>query len=1143
MLFRIPCNRSSHAATPGRQELKGVYPSAGNRFVIQMMRVMKLTAVLVILATLHVSAKGVSQVVSFKGKNVSLEAAFSEIKTQTGYLVIGNKKLLKEAKLVTLSAEKMPLKDFLELLFRNQSLQYEIEEQTIILSPKPVKAMPLEAAAYVMAATPPPPADVTGFLLREDGAAPLSGANITVKGTTRAVATDNNGRFSIRANIGDILIISYVGFTTRELSVNKANLGAIYLAASANQLDETVVMAYGTTSRRYNTGNIVKVSSDEIAKQPVTNVLQALQGRMPGVFINQSNGLPGAGFNVQIRGLNSLTMGVLPLYVVDGIPFVAEPINVQSRANPNSTSTPVLPSAEGNTSPLNSINPADIESIEVLKDADATAIYGSRGANGVVLITTKKGKAGKTKLNMNVNTAWSNVAKFVDLLGTEEYLALRKQGFSNWGQTPTAATAPDLLVWDQNGYTDFQKLFLGNTARTTEATAGVSGGTDYSNFLLSGTYHDETNIYPGAQGYKRMSAKLSVNHMSPDRKLAIGASVMYLADKNNISTTDLATWAYSLPPNYPLYNADGSLYWLDGSGKANPLGYLNIANDNRTSNLMANVNVKYTLLKGLDFKTSVGFNRLDMEQTAKRPMSAQDPSVSTNTASASYSYNVTHNYIVEPQLTYKRPVWKGTLEALVGGTWQYRKSRMPYYMLASGFPSDDALSNPNSATTISVTTGSQDYKYASLFGRLNYNLQNKYLLNLVVRRDGSSRFGPGRKFGNFSSLGAGWIFTEEKAVRNMLPWLSFGKLRASYGWTGNDNIANYSYLQTYSTNSYVYNGNAGLIPARIANNLTAWERTKKMEFALEAGVLNDRILLSAVYFRNRTDNQLINQSISAQAGFTSFQSNLPALVQNKGWEFSLNTTNIKTKTFNWNSSFNISFLDNKMVSFPNIEKSSYYTSYVVGNPISAYYMYKYTGISETTGLPTFEDFNKDNSISTGFAATGRGDRYLVGSQLPKFYGGLNNSFSYKGVSLDVMFQFVNRKVRSLLASSFYPPGYDYNASAQVMHDYLALGNPAKLVTALGRTPVEARNAYLAYTNYTGSDASVVDGSFVRLKNVSLSYTIPAKIAAKAKMQQVRVYVQGQNLLTFTGYQGYDPESASVGTPPLRTFSTGIQITF
>lgn len=1071
-----------------------------------------------------------------------LESILKSIAAKAKFRLVYNNVIRNSNSKMSGNYENIKVKDVLNAVLKSDKLTYEvINDQFVVV--KSMNEFETAPSASPLVSTDRDEEKREGFVvsgdvLDENGEA-MIGVSIRAKTGFQTATTNAKGHFALGISAPNtVLEFSFIGYKTEEVVVNSTTTLKVTMKPDPARLDEIVVIGYGTTTKRTSTGSQTGLSAKDIEKQPVTNVLQALQGRLPGVSITQTNGLPGAGINVQIRGSNSIGKSNRPFYIVDGVPFISEPINLTAASS-------AFPSAEGNTSPMNTINPSDIESIEVLKDADATAIYGSRGANGVVLITTKKGTAGKTKFSVNASSGAAVVPHFVDMLNTDEYLALRRKGFANLTTNPTtpnATNAPDLVSWDPNTSTNWQKELLGGTALTHDINANITGGDARTNFYISGNYHQEGNVYPGDQTYKRGGAKVSINHASLDQKLTLGVSVMYSTDKNNISTTDIATFAYSLPPNYPIYKPDGTLYWVAGPG--NPYGYLYQTNDNRTSNLMTSLNVKYNILEGLDIKTTMGYSKTDMNQVVLRPSTSLSDAYSVvNSGTASYAYTYSNNYIVEPQITYNKKLGIGTVNLLAGGTYQFRQSKQPYSISASGFSSDDLLQNMSLATTVSTSTASKDYKFASLFGRINYNIQNKYIVNANFRRDGSSRFGPNNKFGNFGSIGAAWVFSEEKWLKDQLSWFSFGKLRGSYGVVGSDEIGDYQYLASYTANSSVYNGTSSLNPSRIANDDFKWESTKKLEGGLELGFLNDRLSMTASYYRNRTGNQLITYPLSPQTGFSGYQSNLSAVVQNSGLELSLNSTNIRTKTFNWTSSFNISKNNNKLLSFPGIEKTSYYTQYLVGNPISSYYVYQYTGINPTTNLPAFTDFNgSGGNPTTGFAATGRGDRYYAGPMQPEYFGGLTNSFTYKGFNLDFTFQFVKQKGRSLATSSFYPPGYMYNMASSVVNDYLALGSQDYLVTA-GTAGTNGLPSYLAYSNWSGSDANLVDASFIRLKNVSLSYTLPTQLLTKLHAQKVSVFTQAQNLFTITGYEGFDPESQGVVTPPLRSIVAGLQFTF
>lgn len=1085
--------------------------------------------------------------VTIEFSDQKLEKVLKTIATKAQFRLVYNNQIKKNDSPISGNYNNIRLKDLLDRLLKSNKLTYEvINDQFVVVKAQTEKE--IEPTSISEPLLNPLVQKRDGFVANgkvvDENGDPMVGVSIRVKGSTNIAATNARGDFAIGApGPNTVLEFTFIGYSTQNITVNSGNPIMVKMKPDPAKLDEVVVIGYGTTTRRTSTGSQTGINADDIAKQPVANLLQTMQARMPGVSIVQTNGLPGAGINVQIRGANSIGRPNRPLYIVDGVPFLSEQINLAA----SSSGTTGLPSAEGQTSPLNTINPADIESIEVLKDADATAIYGSRAANGVVLITTKRGKSGKTKFGVNASTGASVVPHFIEMLGVDQYLALRRKGFANMTTNPAAPStisAPDLLVWDQTANTNWQKELLGGTARTHDISANVSGGDTRTNFYVSGTYHKEGNVYPGEQSYQRGGVNVNLNHSSLDQRFTMGLSAIYSTDKNDISTTDLANYAYNLPPNYPVYNPNGSLYWV--SGLNNPYGFLYQTNDNRTSNLLSSLNLKYTILDGLDIKSTFGYSKTDSKQTTIRPLSSLNTALTVpTTGTSSFAYTYTNTYILEPQITYNRKVWKGNLNLLAGGTYQYRKSEQPYYTSASGFPSDDFLRNISSATIISTSASSKEFKYASLFGRVNYNIENKYIVNANFRRDGSSRFGPNRKFGNFGSVGGAWIFSEEDLIKDKTNWFSFGKLRGSYGTVGSDEIGDYQYLATYSTSSAIYNGISSLNPSRIANDDYQWETTKKLELALELGFFKDRLSLVASYYRNRTGNQLINYPLSPQAGFTGYQSNLAAQVQNSGVELSLTSTNIKNKDFTWTSSFNISRNENKLLSFPNIEKTSYYTTYLVGRPISFLTGYQFLGIDPTTNLPSFADLNGVGGTAnptTGLSEIGRGDRYVIGSAYPSFFGGLTNSFNYKGFNLDFTFQFVKQKGRSLAAASFYPPGYMYNAAASVMNDYLALGSADYLVTA-GTGGTNGRAAYFGYSNWTGADVNIVDASFIRLKNVSLSYTLPAKWLAKVHAENIRVFTQAQNLWTITGYKGFDPESQGITTPPLRTIVAGLQFTY
>jgi len=968
------------------------------------------------------------------------------------------------------------------------------------------------------------PGIITGTVTDSRGTLP--GVNITVKGKITASFSDTNGQYTITANPTDSLIYSFMGYKTLTIAVSNRSKIDATLTEDATALQEVTVNAgYYTVKEKERTGSIAKIKATDIEKQPVSNPLAAMQGRMAGVSITQNTGTPGGGFSIQVRGLNSIRgTGSDPLYIVDGVPYSSQSLGNEI------ISIGTLPGA---ISPLNSINPTDIESIEVLKDADATAIYGSRGANGVVLITTKKGKAGETRFNVQAYTTVGEVTRKLDVMNTQQYLAMRAEAFANDGITEYPADAYDINgTWDQNRYTDWQKKLIGGTAYINNAQASVSGGNEATQFLLSGTYRRETSVFPGEEHYGRGAVHSSIRHKSPDGKFHLNFSADYSGDKNTLPGLDLTSLAYRLAPNAPaLYDDEENLNWQNGTFN-NPLAYLEGKYMSTTNNLISNAVLAYELGAGFEVKASLGYNDMRISEKRVSPTTMINPASEPGPDSARLYLNngTTKSWIIEPQLNWKRAFTQLKIEALIGTTFQQQKTQQ-LAQAGYGFPGNSLINNISAASNIEILNNYiSDYKYNALFGRLNFNLKEKYILNLTGRRDGSSRFGPGNRFANFGAVGAAWIFSNEAAVKRIDNILSFGKLRASYGITGNDQIGDYQYLDTYEVTANNYNGVIGIQPSRLFNPDFGWETNKKFEAAVELGFLKDRIFLSASYFRNRSSNQLVGVPLPGTAGFPSIQSNLDATVQNTGIELEITTANFKGKDFSWSTSLNLTVPKNKLVEFPGLEGSTYANLLVVGQPLSIFKTYHYTGVDPNTGVYTFEDYNGDGVI------TATDDRKYVADTSPEFYGGLSNQLSYKNWALDFLFQFVKQDARNYRYSTAMPGTFS-NQPVEVTGHWPQDGTTAE--SQIYTTGANAAAAQ-AYFQYIDSDATVSDASFIRLKSLSLTYTVPT---AWSKKFSAKIYAQGQNLLTFTNYKGADPENHSFYLPPLRQLTLGIQLGF
>lgn len=1096
-----------------RKSATSLWQIAWNPNIRKWLMRINLTCLMLLIAFMQVSLAANAQKISLSKKNAPLTEIFKELRKQSGYDFVINKDQIKIAKPVTIFVNGDDLINVLNKCFEGQPFTYSIEDKMIIV----VNKKPEQVKINI------PPLDVTGKLV-DESSQPIAGATIKVKGTSIIAISDGSGFFSLK-NVSDdaVLEISYLGYQIKEVKASK-NLGTLKMELAIGKLEEVTINAgYYTVKERELTGSISRITSKDIENQPVNNVLATMQGRMAGVEIVQSTGVSGGGFEVRIRGRNSIrSEGNSPLYIIDGVPYATEAIGH------GQTST-VLPTP---TSPLNSINPSEIESIEVLKDADATAIYGSRAANGVVLITTKKGKGGKTTFAGTYSRGLGSVTNYMDMMDIPQYLTMREEAFKN-DATVYGPTDYDVNgTWDKKRYTNWQKELIGGTADIMNSQASIGGGSERTQFRFSSLYNKETTVFPGAFSYAKGGARLQVNHTSADDRFRAGFTAGYTAQRNEQPGLDPTPVAATLAPNAPqLYDEQGNLNW-ENSTWTNPLGEFEGVFETKTNDLIANLMLSYKIVKGLDFRTSLGYTDTRHRESRTLPNSIYDPMYGIGPEySTLYLTNTSRkSYIVEPQVGYFKEWDKFGLSALVGTTFQQLASEQ-YALSGTGFSSNSLIHNIAAAASVdAISHFESDYRYNAVFARLNLNWDKRYIINLTGRRDGSSRFGPEKQFANFGAVGVAWLFTSESFLSNS-KILSFGKLRGSYGVTGNDQIGDYQYLDTYAVSPNSYNGSSGLQPTRLFNPNYGWEENRKLEVALETGWFNDRIMLTAGWYSNRSSNQLIGIPLPAATGFSVIQANLDAVVENSGWEISLNSQNWKTAGFSWSTGINLTIARNKLISFPGLQGSSLKNIYVVGQPLNIRKMYEYTGIDSQTGLYGFKDFNGDGLI------TSEDDSQVICDLNPKFFGGIVNHISYKGIAFDFLFQFVKQdNYNEKVAVS--PPGTMVNQPEAVMDRWTSPGSSGEYQRFT--TGVNS-GAVTAFSRFISSNAVISDASYIRLKNVSLSYAIPQKLT---KDITCRIFLEGQNLLTITGYKGRDPEFTGFNyLPPLKIFTAGIQLNF
>jgi TonB-linked SusC/RagA family outer membrane protein len=1087
-----------------------------------------------------------SEQVTISGKNLSLRQVFKNIQQQTGYSLLfanGLVSLNLEEK-VTVDFQNTPLRDALNTLLKPRNLVWTLMDESIVVKKPDVPPTATAGGDTTITGIP-----ISGIITDME-ANPLIGVNVIINGTAIGTTTDTTGRFHL-PNVpkNGVLVISSVGYESRQIKVTRSSM-SVKLNAAISSLDETVVIAYGKTSKRLSTGNIGSVKAKDIERQPVTNPLLSLQGRVPGLQIIQNSGIPGGSISVRIQGQNSIMSGNDPLYVIDGVPINSQlPVTgndyILGSANNNG-------SGSGYGNPLSYINAFDIESIDVLKDADATAIYGSRAANGAILITTKKGKAGKTKVDVNLQQGWGKVAHRVPMMNTRQYLDMRYEAFKNDGidWKDPAVSANDLKLWDTTSYTNWQKTLIGNTAQFSNANIAASGGTPTIQYRIGATYNKQTTVFP-YQNFSdqkaAFSSSLTIN--SPDQRFHFQWSNNYLLDENQLPALDLTLSSILLQPNAPaLYNSDGSLNWEpDANGNStfiNPLSNAARRYENNTDNLISNIVASYKLLPSLQFETNMGYTSTKTDDYSSLPITAIRPEWrnSIQQRGASFGNRSLKSWIIEPQLKYSRVISRLQLQALVGATI-LNKNETGGTLTTSGQSSDEVLKNPMAAATWSYQGAFiNKYKYVAGFSRITFNWDSRLILNLTGRRDGSSRFGPANRYFNFGAVGGAWIFSNESIVQNNLPWLSFGKLRASYGTTGNDQIGDYGYISTYGPMYGVevpYQQIAAIYPTKLPNPNLKWEKTNKLQIGMDLGFFKDRIVANATYVHNQSSNQLLSSILPTFTGFNELLQNFPAVVTNTAIELGIVAQIVKGNTFNWSMSGNLTIPKNRLTAFPTLASSSYANLYVVGKSINITKTYHLLGVDPASGQYTFADTHGNPTSMPAYP-----DDYNVIIDLsPKLYGGLQNTLSYKGINLDILLQYTKQVGASLIFgnNSIITPG-SFNRSGgnqpvTVLNRWQQLGD---------QQPVQKFSSQLADPHSTyaqGSDANYTDASYLRVKNVSLSWSVPKGVTKKV-VNDLQLYLQCQNLFTITNYKGLDPEVLGTNSlPPLRVVTFGIKAGF
>lgn len=1124
----------------------------------QILRIMKLTMLIITVFLLQVSASTKAQI-TLKETNAPLQKLLKSISLQSGYDFVYSSLDFKNLKPVTIALDNVSVEKALEATFLGQPLIYEISDKTVIVKRKEEKESSIIDKIKGYFAT----INVRGRVVNENSQ-PMQGASVSVKNGKGAVNTDVNGFFYLKnVDESSTLVFTYIGFTKKEIAVEgKEDFGDVKMEMSSSKLDEVQIQFSGVTSRRTSTSNIATIKADEIAKQPVDNPLYALMGRVPGLIITPISGLPNAPVKVQIRGQNGLNAESEPLYVVDGVPFINN-IETNSVGRFGRDKDGAYPSQ---ISVFSFLNPNDIASIDVLKDADATAIYGSRGANGVILITTKKGRITETNINAGFSSGFSRVSKKIDLMNTQDYLESRRDAFINTRQIVPNQNFPnslkssqnfDLTVWDPNRYTDWQDVLLGGTAISNNANANISGGSSTIQYLIGGNYAKLGYVSPGNGKNETGSANFSISGNSPNQKFRTSLNGSYIATSSMVPP-DFSYLAIGLSPNAPaLYNAGGELNWESNPASAlgeatweNPLAGLQRSSQIRSKVLRAALNLSYDINSSLDFQANGGVSQVQNNSFTPSPISSQDPATfSYARAAANYNDAISSTWSIEPQLSYIKNLGGGKLNLLVGGSWQGQNTENEWFNV-NGIVNDALIHSISAGTINNQRNTSSEYKYIGAFGRLNYNYKDKYIANLNFRRDGSSRFGFGNQFGNFGSIGMAWVFSNESFLDKRNEILSFGKIRSSFGTSGNDAIGDYQYVELFDSDSQTqYQNSFILTPQGAVNPDYHWENKRSWELGLDLGFFKDKLLLSTSYFYALSTNQLINFPLPLTAGTPAgIKINQNATLRNSGLEANVSSQIIKRKNFNWTLSGNISFLNrNKILALPggNYAISRLSILYPQGvDPVGKSFAgvvaaAKFTGVDPLTGVYTFAD--KDGKPTSNVSLA---DRFAETINInPKYYGGISNQVTFQNFSFSFFIQFTKQLGKSYIFQKSWGTGPGLSISSNQPAVYANRWRASGDISSIQKIST----AYPVFQNLelmTNSDASWVDASFLRLKNVAVSYQVSDRIKKKLGVKNLSLNLNAQNILTVTGYGGFDPETQSVGSlPPLRNITTGIQIGF
>ncbi|WP_090625018.1 SusC/RagA family TonB-linked outer membrane protein [Parapedobacter indicus] len=1092
---------------------------------------MRITTLLLLVGSLHLSASSLSQTVSLQAYRKPLRDVLDEVKKQTGYSVVYNDRLVERAERITIQADHMPLNEFLNSVLTPSSLIYQLNAQTIL-----IKIDPTSRGNNVTTEEIPPQQPVSGIVTDADGQ-PLAGVSVKLAGTNTGTVTDADGRYQLEVPGGKgTLVFTYIGFVPRKVSVDgSGKTVSISMQEEQSSLNEVVIVGYGTQRKIETTGSIASVSSSEINQTPVANLAQGMQARVPGVQITQNSGAPGGNISVRIRGTNSIQGTSEPLYIVDGVQI----------SNGGGIKA---------VSPLSTINPGDIESIEVLKDASSTAIYGARAANGVVLITTKRGKSGPTRVVFDSYYGSQRVTKMLPVLNAQQFAELENETFKN-NFYPDPASLGEGVNWQRLIFRD---------APIQNHQLSISGGSEKTLFALSANYFDQDGIIIKSN-FKRYAVRLNLDHtINPSIK--IGANILA---SNNINrgiqtggttesvTANILGAAISAPPTMEPYREDGTLYPFGEQAQGryrevfNPLGLAEILERNTINRTLGNFYGEATILEGLTYKASfivdIGHDLRDYYS----PLSIISIADRDDRSGSGEKTNVHNTTLLHESVVTYNTSFADQHRLKFTGLYAAQVEMMNRaFSKGFGFPNDATLNEAlQLAQNFDASSDRSKAQLVSYMGRINYGYGDRFFLDVTARIDGSSKFGKNNKYGFFPAVSGAWRLIEEDFLKNSTVFSDL-KLRASYGVTGNAGaIGAYQSLNTVAAGggyviTHIFNN--GIKPSGIANPDLRWERSTQSNIGMDIGLGQGRYNFTFDVYHKRTDDLLYVKALPLSSGYPNITGNFASL-ENKGIELAGNAI-LFDGDFKWDMSANLSINKNKVLSLDGgITTERFVNTYSIlkeGEPLGSFKTYVFDGINQPGDeiLPGYDgrvgghkirDMNQDGQINSA-------DQVITGNPNPKFIFGFSTNLSYKHFDFSAFLSGVQGNDLFNFSRYRFENPFGLQNLLKVMEDRWTPTNPSnQYASALqgGRLPV--------------SDTFIEDGSFIRCKNVTLGYTL----TELGKISSLRVYLSANNLFTITGYSGYDPEVNSyagdnriIGVdntvyPQARSFLAGIQLSF